>query len=98
MTHDTTHAFATRPTLKSIVAQIQSVDVRALAPHEYEDVVTLIEYVRAEALKAHQASDQAGAKLAEREKLVTKREQDVAIRSRVVNAVIVPKRKRYLFG
>jgi hypothetical protein len=89
-----------RPSYKSIVAQIEQLKVRALAPTDYEDVITLIEYVRNEALKLHQANEIASQTLKEREAAVSRREHDVKLRSRAVEAAIAvkPRKRRYLFG
>ena len=99
--HPTTpaDAFTSRPTLKTIVAQIKATDPRALSPEDYEDVVTLLEYIRDETLKNHERVEEASKKLAERERDVTKRERDLAIRQRaVMAAAAIQPRRRWIGG
>lgn len=89
--------------LSSIVKQIEGLKPRALMPAQYDDVVTLIEYVRDEALKLYASAKELGAELDAREKDLVRRERDVETRSRALLAAIktretIPQRVRRYFG
>ncbi len=90
---------ADRPvTYEVIASQVKAMKPSALTPSQFDDVVVLIEYMRDEAVKAHDANDLAAKSLAEREAAVTKREREVAIRGRVIEAAIKVRGPRKWFG
>jgi len=70
----------------SIAAQVRAVNAHSLAPSQYDDVVTLIEWMRDEAVKMHDQNKATSEALAARERDVAKRERDVGIRSRALDA------------
>ena len=86
----------------TIATQVANMKPRALTTASFDDVVTLIEYMRDQALKMHQLNLKASEALFEREKQVTKREKELAIRQRAVEAAIrsttVGSRWRRYFG
>lgn len=70
-----------------VAAHIRDMQPRALEPGQYEDVITLLEYMRDELIQ--QQNDLAAKTLVieERERKVAQREKDVTIRGRAVSAV-----------
>jgi hypothetical protein len=75
-------------TYSTIAAQVREMDTRALTPAGQEDVMTLIEYMRDEALKIHELNLVAATKLAEREAAVTKREREATVKARALEVAI----------
>jgi hypothetical protein len=73
-------------TYDTIAAQVRDMKPRALRPTQFDDVVTLIEWLRDEALKIHEHNAKASEVLHARELAVTRRERDVGIRQRVHEA------------
>jgi len=71
---------------ESIAAQIRGMTPSALMPSQFDDVTTLIEWLRDETLKLHDKVQADAKKLAEREAAVTQRERAVSIRARVHDA------------
>jgi hypothetical protein len=67
--------------------------VRALTPRELtgdmiDDVITMIDYLRTEALRVHDHNEKRAAELDAREKLLNKRTREVSNASRIAKAVI----------
>jgi hypothetical protein len=62
-----------------------------------DDVVTMIEYLRTEALRLHDHNEKRAAELDAREKLLNKRQREVNNASRIARAVI-DGRPRRLFN
>lgn len=95
---DTSEAFSSTAgvTLKTLVKQIEGTKIKALKPSEYEDVLTILDYLKAEALKAHKVNEARTRELDTREQDLAKRERDVAIRQRAVASVIgTPVKRRF---
>jgi len=81
-------AFAGAINYRSIAAQVAAMKTSAMAPSEYDDVVTLIEFMRDQAIALHELNLKAAEILADREHQVTKREHDCALRARVLDAAM----------
>jgi hypothetical protein len=86
-------------TYHTIASQVRAMNPRALTPSMLDDVVTMLEYLRDEALRIHDANEARSAELDARERELNKRARDVAVAGRVAKAVISGKPKRlFNFG
>jgi hypothetical protein len=75
-------------TYATLAASVRAMDPRALTPNMLDDVVTMVEYMRAEALRVHDANEARSKALDAREKELDRRARDVALAGRVAKAVI----------
>lgn len=77
-----------------VAAHIRELQPRTLTPGQYEDVITLLEYMRDELVKREQALSEATLVIEDREREVAQREKDVSIRSKAVSmvATVAPRR------
>ena len=71
---------------ESIAAQVRTMQSSALIPSQFDDVTTLIEWLRDETLKLHDRVQADAKRLAEREAAVTQRERAIKHRERVHDA------------
>ena len=86
-------------TYQTIASQVRAMNPRALTPAMLDDVVTMIEFLRDEALNIHDANERKSQELDARERELNKHARDVAIAGRVAKAVISGKPKRlFNFG
>lgn len=89
-------------TYEHIAQQVREMKPRALTPAQFDDVFVVIEYMRDEAVRLHDQNQKWHAELVEKERALTKRERDVGIRMRAVEASIrtraVSRLRRYFGG
>src|SRR5207247_48275 len=81
-------------TYQTIAAQIKGMTPRALTAGSLDDAITLIEFMRTEALKRHDANETRTAALDLREKDINIRARHLALNARAVNALLHPTGKR----
>jgi len=74
-------------TLETVARQIKNMQPRTHAPGELEDVFVLIEWMQASLVQRHEALEAQAAALLLREQNVTKREREVALRSRAADVL-----------
>lgn len=75
-------------TYSTIAQQVRDMRPSALTPDKFDDVITIIEYMRDQALKIHERNEQQATQLAERELNVTRREREIETKARAVKAAI----------
>ena len=84
-------------TLDVLAEAIHRLDLKKQAPEKLDDVLDLIEYLRTQAITLHNTNTIAAKALDEREAHLTKREAELAIKSRAVMSILdanpQPKRK-----
>ena|SRR5579883_1106645 len=86
-------------TYQTIAAQVRAMNPRALTPGMLDDVITMVEYLRDQALSIHDANEKRSAELDQRERELNRRARDVAAAGRVAKAVISGKPRRlFNFG
>jgi hypothetical protein len=83
-------------TYKTLVAQIEAMEPRALSQQSWPDAVKIIEWMRNEALRAHKANEILARTLTEREVEVARRERAVDAQQKVVATALgmAPRNKR----
>lgn len=69
-----------------VAAHIREMQPRALRPEQYEDVITLLEYMRDELIQRQTELEASTLLIEQRERDVAQREKDVSIRSKAVEA------------
>lgn len=69
-----------------VAAHIREMQPRALRPDQYEDVITLLEYMRDELIQRETELQAQTLLIEERERKVAEREKDVGIRGKAVFA------------
>lgn len=77
-----------------VAAHIREMQPRALSPGQYEDVITLLEYMRDELIQRQTELEASTLLIEERERKVAQREKDVAIRGKAVDAAASLGKKR----
>jgi len=86
-------------TYATLAAQVRAMNPRALTPNMLDDVIMMVEYMRDEALRIHDANEARSKALDEREKELNRRAREVALASKVAKAVIAGKPRRlFNFG
>ncbi|WP_454627718.1 hypothetical protein [Bradyrhizobium cenepequi] len=75
-------------TYHTIAAQIRNMVPRALTPNALDAALTMIEYLRDEGLKLHDANEARAKELDEREAKLNKRARDLALAQRAADAVL----------
>ena len=84
-------------TVDVLADAIRKLNVRKQAPEKLDDVLDLIEYLRDQAITLYEHNAKAADELHEREVHLTKREAELAIKSRAVMSIVnsnpQPKRK-----
>jgi hypothetical protein len=83
-------------TYQAIAEQVRAMTPRALTPHALDDVITLVEFMRDEAIKAHDANVIRSAELDARELGLAKRARDLKLHERAVAAILKPNAPRRL--
>jgi hypothetical protein len=83
-------------TYQTIATQIRSMVPRALTANTLDDVITLVEFMRDETIRRHDANEARSVALDEREKALNKRARDLALHERAVAAVLKPNGSRRL--
>ena len=71
-----------------VAAHIRDLQPRALTPGQYEDVITLLEYMRDELIQRETELTAKTLVMEESERDLVQREKDVAIRGKAVAAVV----------
>ena len=71
-----------------IAEQVKAMTPRALTPAALDDALTLIEFMRDECVKRHEANTLRAAELDTREKALEKRARDLKTHERAVAAVL----------
>lgn len=77
-----------------VAAHIRDLQPRALTPGQYEDVITLLEYMRDELIQRETELKANTLLIEERERKLVQREKDVAIRAKALDAAETFKRKQ----
>jgi hypothetical protein len=77
-------------TIEGLVAQIKSLDPRALTLSQQDAALTIIEYLREEMLKLQQDNLERMTVLDERERDLERREAEVRLALRAAEAIIKP--------
>lgn len=77
-----------------VAAHIRDMHPRALRPDQYEDVITLLEYMRDELIQRETELQATTLLIEQREREVAQREKDVSIRAKAVEAVASLGKKR----
>lgn len=85
-------------TYQSIVAQIKEMQPRALTANSLDDVITLVEFMRDESIKRHDANVTRAQELAEWERTIMIRERNLKLHERAVAAVLKPNAPRRAGG
>lgn len=75
-------------TYATLAQHIRALTPQTLTGDMLADVTTMIEYLRAEALRVHDRNEQRSVELDRREKELNKRTRDVTNASRIAKAVI----------
>jgi hypothetical protein len=75
-------------TYHTIASQIREIDPRALTPGSYDDVLTMIEFMRESCIAQHDELDRRQTVLDAREKSLDKREKELKTRSRAVEQIL----------
>ena len=89
-----------RMTIDQLAAAIKTLDVRSQPEHKLTDVIEIIEHLRDQALAMHEQNRKCSEELTERIAHLTKREAELAIRQRAVQAMLkdeVPAPRRYFW-
>lgn len=94
MQNQTTQGVPLQVDYTRVAAHIREMQPRALTPGQYDDVITLLEYMRDELIQRETELHAKTLLIEERERNVVQREKDVAIRSKTVTAAasIAPRR------
>lgn len=71
-----------------VAEQVREMTPRALTPPALDDAITLIEFMRDEAIKRHTANEVRSRELDAREKALEKRARDLKTHERAVAAVL----------
>lgn len=79
---------------KAIAEQVRQMTPRALTPNALDNAVTLVEFMRDEAIKRHEQNNQRALELDAREKALEKRARDLKIHERAVQALLKPNAPR----
>lgn len=69
----------------AVAKTVAGIQPRALTPPQYEDVVSLIEWMQSECVAMHKFNEARTAELEQREIAVAQREKDARVRARVIN-------------
>lgn len=88
---------ATPVDYNKVASQILTLKPRALTPPQFEDVITLIEWMHGEVVAQHNANTKRAAELNEQAAALEKREREVAIRARTLNVATKFKSPRRYF-
>jgi hypothetical protein len=83
-------------TYQAIAEQVRAMSPRALTPHALDDAITLVEFMRDQALKTHDDNILRTAELDARELSLEKRARDLKIHERAVAAILKPNAPRRL--
>jgi hypothetical protein len=81
-------------TYQTIVAQIKDMAPRALTANALDDAITLVEFMRDEAIRRHEANEFRKGVLDELEAHLNKRSRDLKLHERAVQAVLKPNAPR----
>lgn len=86
-------------TLEQFAAAVRTMKVAEVPHDKLGDVIDIIEHLREQALSLHADNVRAANELNERHAFLTKREAELALRQRAVNAVLKhePKRRFYFW-
>lgn len=77
-----------------VAAHIRTMEPRALRPDQYEDVITLLEYMRDELIQRQTELEASTLLIEKRERDVAQREKDVNIRAKAIDAAASLGKKR----
>lgn len=83
-------------TYQTIAEQVRGMSPRALTANALDDAITLVEFMRDEAIKRHAANEARALELDAREASLVKRARDLKIHERAVAAVLKPNAPRRL--
>lgn len=75
-------------TYDHIAQQVKAMQPSALTPSQFDDVIVLIEFMRDQAIRMHELNVTNKLMMDAREVVLEKRERDVGIRGRAVDAAI----------
>jgi hypothetical protein len=81
-------------TYATLAAQVRSMAPRALTANALDDAITLVEFMRDQALKMHDANITRAQELAEWERTIMLRERNLKIHERAVAAIMKPNAPR----
>lgn len=87
----------------AVAKTVVNMKPRALTPPQFEDVLTLLEWMQQECVRMHEHNEQRAAHLAEREQQIIAREKELRIRARTIDVASMTKTAgsrfaRYLRG
>lgn len=83
-------------TLQTLAAQVRALEPRALTANALDDAITLVEFMRDQAIKMHDENVFRAEQLDELERSLNKRARDLKIHERAVAAVLKPNAPRRL--
>lgn len=78
----------TSMSIDELAAAIKSINVTKQPSHKLTDVIDIIEHLRTHALNLHEANIEASERLAEQQEYLTKREAELALRTKAVDAIL----------
>lgn len=84
-------------TYRTIAEQIRALTPRAIPPSSYDDVITMIDFLRDNALKLYDEVEQRKGELDKREAELSKQARELKTMHRVAHAVISTKPRRAYF-
>jgi hypothetical protein len=87
----------TSMSIDELAAAIKSINVTKQPSHKLTDVIDIIEHLRTHALALHESNVQASERLAEHQAQLTKREAELALRTKAVDAILKGSEPRKYF-
>lgn len=87
----------TSMSIDQLAAAIKSINVTKQPSHKLTDVIDIIEHLRSHALSMHETNIQASEQLAEQQEYLTKREAELALRTKAVDAILKGSEPRKYF-
>ena len=85
-------------TYHSIAQQVRTMNPRALSTNTLDDVVTIIEYMRDACTARHDLQELRAVALMDQEKALNKRERDVTLRGRAIDAMLKTNAPRKIYS